>query len=403
MLVGQDLQHGLAPLWNPYLFSGTPLLGGFNAGAAYPMTWLTAVLPIFTAWTLGLVLAYDVAIVGMYALPAPAGRLVRRGHLGAATFALAGYMSGPDRAHRPDRGGGLAALDAAGRPRADRTGDPPTSAGGRRLGQHGGCGWAAVFAGTFGLSILAGAAEAIIDSAVLIGIYWSGAWSPRATSSGPTGAAWSPRLGPLAGGRPGAWSSGPPSGSPGLEFLSQSQRSTASYHFFTSGPLTRQLVTLLSSPFALGTNQTYPVFYAGPYNFPEVTSYMGILALIAAGSLFLRRWRQRPEAPHWWIWYVIIVVGLLSALGGQTPFAHLMYLIPGINDERLLNRNLLLVDFSLAVLLAWWLHLLLEERAPAGPGYVPVRRRWQPGRRSELVVTCRRLALIVILCLFLWI
>jgi hypothetical protein len=80
-----------------------------------------------------------------------------------------------------------------------------------------------------------------------------------------------------------------------------------------------------------------------------------------------------------------------------------MYLIPGVNDERLLNRNLLLVDFAMAVLLGWWLHLLLEERAPLGPGYVPVRRRWQPGRRAELVTTCAPAALIVILCLFLWI
>ena len=66
VLVGRDLLHGTLPLWNPYLFSGTPLLGGFNAGAAYPATWLTAVLPIFTAWTLNLALAYDVALGGMY-------------------------------------------------------------------------------------------------------------------------------------------------------------------------------------------------------------------------------------------------------------------------------------------------------------------------------------------------
>ena len=45
-LVGRDLLHGTLPLWNPYLFSGTPLLGGFNAGAAYPATWLMAILPL---------------------------------------------------------------------------------------------------------------------------------------------------------------------------------------------------------------------------------------------------------------------------------------------------------------------------------------------------------------------
>ena len=66
---------------------------------------------------------------------------------------------------------------------------------------------------------------------------------------------------------------------------------------------------------------------------------------------------------------MILAVGLLSALGSQTPFGRLLYLIPGVSSERLLNRNLLLVDFSLAVLLAWWIHLLLAERdRPPGSG-----------------------------------
>ena len=75
---------------------------------------------------------------------------------------------------------------------------------------------------------------------------------------------------------------------PGAAFASQSQRATATYSFFTSGSLPVRLVTLLASPFVLGTNQGQPGYYAGPYNFDEVTSYVGILALIAACSLFLR-------------------------------------------------------------------------------------------------------------------
>ena len=45
VLAGQDLIHGHLPLLNPYIFAGAPLLGGFNAGAAYPLTWLFAILP----------------------------------------------------------------------------------------------------------------------------------------------------------------------------------------------------------------------------------------------------------------------------------------------------------------------------------------------------------------------
>ena len=32
VLVGRSIQHGVLPLWNPYLFSGTPLLGGSTPG-----------------------------------------------------------------------------------------------------------------------------------------------------------------------------------------------------------------------------------------------------------------------------------------------------------------------------------------------------------------------------------
>ena len=31
------LRHGQLPFWNQYIFSGTPLLAGFNAGAFYPL------------------------------------------------------------------------------------------------------------------------------------------------------------------------------------------------------------------------------------------------------------------------------------------------------------------------------------------------------------------------------
>ena len=37
VLVGSMYRHGELPFWNQYIFSGTPLLAGFNAGAFYPL------------------------------------------------------------------------------------------------------------------------------------------------------------------------------------------------------------------------------------------------------------------------------------------------------------------------------------------------------------------------------
>ncbi len=407
VLVGHDLSHGVLPLWNPYLFSGTPLLGGFNAGAAYPATWLTAVLPIFTAWTLTLAVTYDVALAGMYLFLRRQEIGSTAATFGAATFALAGYMTAQIvhvdliegaawlpwilvAVHGltvPPRREGTDAATASVRPRRRR--------------------WSVLLlAGSLGLTLLAGAAEAIIDSGVLVGIYWIWRLARGGFFHRRSVRALVSSLGATVAGLAVGVALGTAQWLPGLIFLSQSQRATTSYGFFTSGSLDNRLLTLVASPFVLGTNQGWPGTYAGGYNFSEVTSYVGILALIAACSLLLRRWRTRPEARQWWIWYVILAVGVLSSLGSQTPFARLMYLIPGLRSERLLNRNLLLVDMALAVLLAWWVHLALEERtAAARPGPDPVipREQSRSGRRAEVVVTALPFAVTTVVAILLWV
>ncbi len=420
VLVGRDLTHGILPLWNPYLFSGTPLLGGFNAGAAYPVTWLTAVIPVFTAWTLTLTVTYDVALVGMYLFLRRQGIAATAATFGAVTFAFAGYMTAqvvhidlvegaawlpwillavhgltsrptrppghadPDHPHDPD--------DRMG-PRADA--DQRAGVVVRRHTRA----WALVLSLSLGLTLLAGAAEAIIDSGVLVGMYWLWRLASQGYLRRGSGRALLASVGAVMAGLVAGVALGTAQWLPGLIFLSQSQRATATYSFFTSGSLNNRLLTLMASPFALGTNQGWPGTYAGTYNFPEVTSYVGILALIAGCSLLLRRWRTRPEARQWWIWYAVLVIGVLSSLGNQTPFARLMYLIPGVRSERLLNRNLLLVDMALAVLLAWWVHLTLEQRArPDNGGSEPTSVRGEvalgaPGRgrghRHPLRLQCR--------------
>ena len=94
VLVAHDMRHGSLPLMNPYLFSGTPLLGGFNAGAAYPTTWLLAVLPSFEAWSLNMAIAYDVAALGTYLFLRRQSMSPTAATFAAAAFTFAGYMSG---------------------------------------------------------------------------------------------------------------------------------------------------------------------------------------------------------------------------------------------------------------------------------------------------------------------
>jgi len=415
VLVGKDLIHGVLPLWNPYLFSGTPLLGGFNAGAAYPLTWVTAVLPVFTAWTLTLAVTYDVALAGMYVFLRRLGIGSTAATFGAVTFAFAGYMTAQGVHIDLIEGAawlpwilvaihGLTERQGQGAHGAGSSGGGSGS-GERFVNRRRTRGWVLLLAVSLGMTLLAGAAEAIIDSGVLVVIYW--VW--RTVAGGllrrGSGRALAGSVGAVGLGLAGGVALGAAQWLPGLLFLSQSQRATATYTFFTSGSLNNRLLTLIASPFALGTNQGWPATYLGTYNFPEVTSYVGILALIAFFALLTKRWRSRPEARQWWVWYVIFVVGLLSSLGNQTPFAHLMYLIPGVSSERLLNRNLLLVDTALAVLLAWWAHLMLAGRGgptDGAPEPVSVRDRWRSGRHAEVVLTAIPFAFTALVAVLLW-
>ncbi|WP_430626519.1 hypothetical protein [Sulfobacillus thermotolerans] len=92
-LVGKILREGHLPLWDPYIWSGTPLLAGFNAGAAYPLTWLFALLSGPWAWTLTIGISYAVASTGFYTFLRVLGRSVWASLLGAWAFAFGGFMA----------------------------------------------------------------------------------------------------------------------------------------------------------------------------------------------------------------------------------------------------------------------------------------------------------------------
>ncbi|HEY6622469.1 MAG TPA: hypothetical protein VIX85_01450 [Acidimicrobiales bacterium] len=424
VLVGQDLIHGHLPLLDPYIYSGAPLLGGFNAGGAYPLTWLFAILPSGLAWTLNLIAAYEVAVAGMYLFLRRQPVSATAATFGAAAFAFGGFLSG-QIVHIDLISGAawlpwmLLGVHGLTEPRVE------TQSAGGASDEAPRWWWAVVLAGATAMTILAGAAESVLDSAVVVLIYliwryWR-YWRHSSTDSP---------------GRPGRRRLAAPLAYlavslgvgllasaaqwlPGLVVTAHSQRATATYDFFTSGSLPWRLTLLVFSPFLLGTNQNEVASYFGTYNFPEVTGYVGILALIAMFALVAGRWR-RAEASRWWIWYVILVISLLAALGGDTPFGHVLYAIPGIKSQRLLNRNLLGVDFALAALLAWWVQLVLTDRRPPGPddpprghgvtkaagtqppGAVASGRSRHRSRRVEVVVTCIPLAVVSVLCVGSW-
>jgi len=62
-LVREELKHFKIPLWNPYNFSGAPILANFQSQALYPLQVLTLPLPDHLAWTVLIILQPFLAVL----------------------------------------------------------------------------------------------------------------------------------------------------------------------------------------------------------------------------------------------------------------------------------------------------------------------------------------------------
>ena len=236
----------------------------------------------------------------------------------------------------------------------------------------------ALLGAALGLMILSGAVEPIFDGGIVLALYagWL-AWrtparrmhDPRSARPPDSSSVWSWPAAQLL---------------PGAAFQAQSQRAMHSYTYFASGSMNKSLTVLGLDPLLLGGAHSFPLGFVGTFNLPEVSSYIGILPVMALVGLLARRHRRAPEAGQWWIWYVIVVVGLFLTWGGFTPVAHLVYDIPLFNRQRLLNRNLLEVDLALAVIFAIWVDRMFTPaiRPASAPAPAPQRR---PAHRAPVV------------------
>jgi hypothetical protein len=336
MLAGREIRAGHFPLYDPYIWSGAPLLAGWNAGAAYPLTWLFAILPGTGAWTVNMIVTWAVAGLGMFCFLRALRLASLASFLGAFSFALAGGMSA-----QVTHFGLVAGLSWA----------PVALLSILRLSQDRSVasrlGWTGVLATAIGLVILAGEPRAIDDVCVIVLIY--AAWQVVRLGRRAGPAAVSVIAGLVLGAGLGAvqWL-------PGLAAISSSQRGADSMALYSSGSLPVRWVLLTLVPDLLGGSGSLgqPSFF-GFYNLTEVTSYVGLLPLVAAFALLGRlRWCRRP--PEWLVWHVMALAGLALALGGNTPLGSVLYHLPLFGDQRLQSRNILVLDLALAVLLAYW-------------------------------------------------
>ncbi|TMM19823.1 MAG: hypothetical protein E6G01_01435 [Actinobacteria bacterium] len=360
VLVARNLEHGHLPLWNPYIWSGTALLGGLNAGALYPGTLLFTVLPAQAAFVVNEIAVYVVAAIGLYVFLRRSSLSVGAAFLGSLSFTVGGFMSAQLVHIDLVQGASLVPwmLVALQRMAVPRTASPPGAAKPAPAAR-----WPTVLLGVcIGLLVLTGSPEALIDDSILVAIY--GGWliwrhrSGRILVQMAMAAAAAMLLTAI------QWL-------PGLAFAAHSQRSASSYAFFTSGSFSPKLTALTGMPYLLGSYGRFGLPpYHGQYNLAEVTSYVGILPVCAAFAMLTGPWRARRASEGLGVWYVIIAVGLILSFGGYTPLGHLLVHIPIYGQQRLQNRNLVAVDLGLAVLFAYWVDGVRQRtRTDAGPAH----------------------------------
>jgi hypothetical protein len=378
VLTGSLIRDGHFPTWDPFVWSGTPLLAGWNAGSLYPGTWLFALLPGVAAWTLNLVLLSAIAGLGVYVLL----RILRCGPLGATLAALCftytGFISG-QLAHIGLVQGAaylawmLVAVELGARASTIRAATLSVI----------------LLAASVALCVLAGEPRAISSAAVVVGVYLAGrllglGWrlGSRLAVVTATGVALGMGVGAA------QWL-------PGLAFVARSQRTLDAYQAFGAGSFTWSgLGQSLLVPFLLGGNTNFGLpIYVGGYNLAEVTVGVGILPLVAACAYLPRLganglatlshlgsdWasararvddRSHPPRRALAVWYVMGLVGVLLALGTSTPIGRLLVQIPLYGGQRLQNRNAVIFDLALAELLGFFVDDLVgpprdaDHRAP---------------------------------------
>lgn len=376
VLTGRDIDSGHLPLLNPYSNSGTPLLGGLNAGSAYPLTVIFAFIPAIAAWVFNLIFIYVTAALGMFCLLRWHGLRTLSSLAAAMSFTYTGAMIGQIVHLGVVQGFSfmpwtlLILLSLSRRLR-----DTDSGATWREFGR---VVWAPTvwFALLWGLTFLTGEprAIAIIELLCLVCVpvillvrtsYFLNTWRTRVAyvASLAVGLAWGVGIGLV-------------QLLPGESFIGFSERSSISYNYFGAGSLSVRWSTLLLVQDMFGGNGTIGTRFFAHYNLAEVTGYAGLLALVATFA-FLTRCTRRGwtgDQRDYVLYFVIFVVGLFAAWGSFTPVGHLFHHIPLFGSTRLQSRNIIVADFSASVLLGWWLdRMQARDTTTAG---LEGRARW---------------------------
>jgi hypothetical protein len=334
----QMLRSGYLPLWDPYIFSGMPLLAAAQPAVLYPLNWFYLAFSPATATNLMVIATYIVAGLGAFLYARRIGFGVSGSLMTALVWQFCGATIGQishinivqtstllpwilwsleafAQTGTVKRGAVLAALIAI-----------------------------QFFAGhqqTFVYSLLLTVAYAIAMSFTRIAERKRYLWSLAFVAIGLLLATVQIL--------------------PTFELLRNSPRAAATYDFFTSYSLPKRFVLALFAPYLMGggDGRLFRAVYVGPPYYPEMIGYVGVVALmLGIMAMFIKRDARTK------FWGITFVAALLLAFGRYTPLHvyRIIYFVPMLNLFRVPARHLMEVDFALAVLAGRGLTVLTATR-----------------------------------------
>jgi hypothetical protein len=329
---------GNLPLWNPYIFSGMPLLAAAQLGVLFPLNWFYLVFPPAIATNLMVVSSYIVAGLGAYLYARRIGATISGALLTGIVWqfsgALVGQIAHINVVH-------TAALL------------PWTLWALEAYAQEGSFKRATWLTVLIAIQVFAGHQQTFVYSLILINAYAI----VMATANTPLRKRYLFSLGLIA---MGVLLSAVQI-VPTLELLRNSLRSATTYDFFTSFSMPKRFVLTFVAPYLMGggDGRLFRAPYLGPPYYQEMVGYVGILTIMLGVIAVLLKADLRTL-----FWSVVALVCLLLAFGAYAPLQvnRLVYYIPVINLFRVPARHLMEVDFALAVLAGRGLSVLASTR-----------------------------------------
>jgi hypothetical protein len=334
-----QLQAGQIRLWRSSILSGTPFAADPLSGLFYPPHWLAFVPAVPLSMAFNLLMAFHLALAAgaMYFL-------VRRWGIGraAALFAAFAYAAAPKIiAHMGV--GHVTLVEAWAWVPLVLAGAVPAARGGRPNALLSGIALA--------LCILADARLALYAGVLLV-LY------VLIVQAGRTRRSWVGAVGVLLVASIAALALSAAAWLPALTLTDGSARSNLSVQ--EAGALS------LDAVYVLGT------LIADRSGAAERTTYFGLVVLILALAGLKLHWQSRRRLMTWFI--VVIIIGLIAALGVNTPFFGLVYRLPGSTLFRVPARAWFMVSFAMAALAGFGVQGLLQWSG-------------RPKRRSLLLAT----------------